>query len=359
MKKFIIKLIKKYQSATTNKNPTCKYHPTCSNYAIDAYKNYNFFYATILTIWRILRCNPFSKGGYDPIPKFKNRSQLFINIKKEPTMKDLIKEYNSQTKRYKKQLFFKLILSISLITIALIFTIIYYNEAAIINLLFWVLAAILFALVLLSIGMIFYVNEKPLYEFLYPKIIYKIFQKDDIKYNYEPFPKNKDFLQKGKLFAKSHSSEVNYKLSFEAENNNIDIYNIDIYSKSQKSSKPIFDGVYIVFHLTNLSKYQLRTKGILRYKNENLELIEDNSRYQIFAKKNTPIPNNIYPIFNKLTKRFYDHIYISGVKDQIHVAIDKFNHQHKTKSISEKELELIKDDLEALIDLAFELNRDF
>lgn len=45
----------------------CKYNPTCSEYAMQAYKKYNFFKATGLTIWRILRCNPFSKGGYDPL----------------------------------------------------------------------------------------------------------------------------------------------------------------------------------------------------------------------------------------------------------------------------------------------------
>jgi hypothetical protein len=66
-------MIKKYQEATSNKNPTCRYHPSCSNYALDAYKNYNIFYATLLSLWRILRCNPFSKGGYDPIPKFKKQ----------------------------------------------------------------------------------------------------------------------------------------------------------------------------------------------------------------------------------------------------------------------------------------------
>jgi len=66
-------MIRNYQEATKGKNPTCRYHPTCSNYAIDAYENYNFFSATFLTIWRILRCNPFSKGGYDPIPKFKEK----------------------------------------------------------------------------------------------------------------------------------------------------------------------------------------------------------------------------------------------------------------------------------------------
>jgi putative membrane protein insertion efficiency factor len=48
--------------------PSCRYYPTCSQYALEAYDAHNFFYASWLTIWRILRCNPFSKGGYDPVP---------------------------------------------------------------------------------------------------------------------------------------------------------------------------------------------------------------------------------------------------------------------------------------------------
>jgi hypothetical protein len=52
--------------------PSCKYHPTCSSYALEAYGTHNFIYASWLTIWRVLRCNPFSKGGYDPVPTGKN-----------------------------------------------------------------------------------------------------------------------------------------------------------------------------------------------------------------------------------------------------------------------------------------------
>jgi len=48
--------------------PSCRYYPTCSQYALDAYAEHNFFYASWLTFWRVLRCNPFSKGGYDPVP---------------------------------------------------------------------------------------------------------------------------------------------------------------------------------------------------------------------------------------------------------------------------------------------------
>lgn len=65
----MIKLIKLYQnSKNENSRKWCKFSPTCSNYALDAYKKFGFWFATLLTAFRILRCNPLSKGGYNPVP---------------------------------------------------------------------------------------------------------------------------------------------------------------------------------------------------------------------------------------------------------------------------------------------------
>ncbi|MBQ1972341.1 MAG: membrane protein insertion efficiency factor YidD [Treponema sp.] len=47
---------------------SCRFYPSCSEYAKQAFLKYGFLKASILTIWRILRCNPFSKGGFDPLP---------------------------------------------------------------------------------------------------------------------------------------------------------------------------------------------------------------------------------------------------------------------------------------------------
>jgi uncharacterized protein len=44
---------------------SCKYHPSCSQYAIDAYKEFGLFKGTVLAGWRLLRCNPWSRGGVD------------------------------------------------------------------------------------------------------------------------------------------------------------------------------------------------------------------------------------------------------------------------------------------------------
>ncbi len=78
MRKLSLKLINFYQTKISiHTAPSCKYIPTCSQYAKDAYTEYNFFYASIITFWRILRCNPFSKGGYDPIPKYIKKEESY------------------------------------------------------------------------------------------------------------------------------------------------------------------------------------------------------------------------------------------------------------------------------------------
>ncbi len=46
----------------------CRFQPSCSQYSLQAFREYNFFKALGLSAWRILRCNPFCKGGYDPLP---------------------------------------------------------------------------------------------------------------------------------------------------------------------------------------------------------------------------------------------------------------------------------------------------
>ena len=48
--------------------PSCRYHPSCSAYAREALAVHNVWRAMGLTIWRILRCQPFSAGGFDPVP---------------------------------------------------------------------------------------------------------------------------------------------------------------------------------------------------------------------------------------------------------------------------------------------------
>ena len=68
MKKILISLIKLYQKMTISSHLSCRFNPTCSNYGIEAIEKYGSFKGSILTIKRIIRCNAFTKPGYDPVP---------------------------------------------------------------------------------------------------------------------------------------------------------------------------------------------------------------------------------------------------------------------------------------------------
>ncbi len=46
----------------------CRFTPSCSQYAIEAFKLHGMFKGSVLTVWRLLRCQPFGKGGFDPVP---------------------------------------------------------------------------------------------------------------------------------------------------------------------------------------------------------------------------------------------------------------------------------------------------
>ena len=69
MKKLFIYLIKFYRKyISPMKSTKCPYSPTCSEYGLEAVERHGFFKGGFLALWRICRCNPFSKGGYDPVP---------------------------------------------------------------------------------------------------------------------------------------------------------------------------------------------------------------------------------------------------------------------------------------------------
>lgn len=73
MKNIFIYFIKLYKKIPFRSHSSCRFIPTCSSYAIEAIEVYGVFYGSLLTIKRILRCNPFCKGGYDPVPKKENK----------------------------------------------------------------------------------------------------------------------------------------------------------------------------------------------------------------------------------------------------------------------------------------------
>ena len=68
-KKALIGLVRFYQQAVSPYTPpACRYIPTCSEYAVQAIEKYGAARGSYLAARRVLRCNPFHRGGYDPVP---------------------------------------------------------------------------------------------------------------------------------------------------------------------------------------------------------------------------------------------------------------------------------------------------
>lgn len=70
MSRILICLVRAYQLTLGAVLPrVCRFEPTCSTYTIEAFKEYGLFRGLALSLYRIVRCNPFCDGGWDPVPK--------------------------------------------------------------------------------------------------------------------------------------------------------------------------------------------------------------------------------------------------------------------------------------------------
>jgi hypothetical protein len=69
LRELVVAPIRLYQRFLSPlKPPTCRFQPTCSAYAVEAVRVHGVFKGLVLSTWRLLRCQPFSKGGLDPVP---------------------------------------------------------------------------------------------------------------------------------------------------------------------------------------------------------------------------------------------------------------------------------------------------
>ena len=80
MKAVFLTMIRFYQRyiSPRKRRPSCRYIPCCSQYAVTAIERYGAWKGGRMAIWRLLRCNPFSRGGYDPVPE-----DLYTVIRRE------------------------------------------------------------------------------------------------------------------------------------------------------------------------------------------------------------------------------------------------------------------------------------
>ena len=87
IKRVLLRLIDFYQRRLSGlkRQPCCRFTPTCSQYAREAIERYGALCGGGLALWRLLRCNPFCRGGYDPVPQ--SLGPIFKRRRRPPTDK--------------------------------------------------------------------------------------------------------------------------------------------------------------------------------------------------------------------------------------------------------------------------------
>ena len=80
MTKLVISLIRAYQYLISPLiGPSCRFYPSCSQYAVESIKIHGVFKGIYLAVNRVLRCHPGCKGGYDPVPEINNKIRNKLN----------------------------------------------------------------------------------------------------------------------------------------------------------------------------------------------------------------------------------------------------------------------------------------
>ena len=81
---FVIELYRTWISPT--RMPTCRFEPTCSGYAVEALTTHGFLWGSVLSVWRLLKCGPWHKPGYDPVPENGPRQWISAAFGAEQTL---------------------------------------------------------------------------------------------------------------------------------------------------------------------------------------------------------------------------------------------------------------------------------
>lgn len=103
LRKLFILPIRFYQKfISPHKAPCCRFTPSCSQYAIDAITEWGVIVGILMAFWRILRCNPFCKGGHDPVPENKLRRR-FLEKRRVKKAEKALKKQKSASKQEKTQ----------------------------------------------------------------------------------------------------------------------------------------------------------------------------------------------------------------------------------------------------------------
>ncbi len=205
----------------------------------------------------------------------------------------------------------------------------------------------------------YYISEKPLYAFLYPKLIEDISYNDDVIIKYSDYPKIKEILKASQLFTKFASNKTRAGFTYTDRNGNTtSIYDTYYYTQSNNSTITHFNGYYIVIEGVNAKPIQIRTKGRPSRSSVPLKNIVNDKKYKIYSEHaNSPSHEDIKKIFETFNKRLNPkNLFLSVVDDHLYIAIDMVKPMRKIPKLDEQSYAELRNRIIGLIDTISEAN---
>lgn len=201
-----------------------------------------------------------------------------------------------------------------------------YNEGNVFQVLLYVFLGLFGMLIMITILLLkYYVSEKPLYQYLYPKMIDSLLLSESIAYSYESYPKESEFLKMGGLFPRFCSKILRVQLSIDTKSGvKVDIYDAYLFTQTNNATVVHFNGFYYVFHLSEFPFFQIRTNGSPHSKETKYKKIHNGSSVNSFVSEGSVelIENKYYQIYDYIVNlNEKSKVYVSGSPSELHVGL--------------------------------------
>lgn len=207
----------------------------------------------------------------------------------------------------------------------------------------------------------FYVPEKPLYTYLYPKIIAQI--NDDLNMNiiYESYVKDKDFAKSSLLYTAFASKILRYKLSFESHNVMVDIHDAYLFTQTNNSTIVYLNGWFIQIPDYFGPIMQLRTK-FSPQKRSQYKRLSNIDRFKVYIQNQADetIPENIKRILDLIQSAINQKdIALSAINHTLYLGIDYKPIIRRVKVLDNQTYQALYDQLSTLIYLVDNIQKEF
>lgn len=262
----------------------------------------------------------------------------------------LLGEYNQRLRREKKKVVkIWIYITLGFLALAVPFAVLFKQDVIFFIFFYVFLGQAALSGLITLLMMKSFVSEKPLYQFLYPKVVEDLNFNDRLSLTYEAYPKNKDFIKNGRLFSSYVSKIIRYKISVRLRSGHqADLYDAYLYTQSNNSTVVYLDGFYMVLRSTQVPVFQLRSWGRPVSKETRYTRLQNRTGLKEFVAENNRggIEEKYYRMYDRLLIDFTSKkVFLSGLKDELHLAVNVKKLPRRVKTLNQESYDQLKSTL--------------